>query len=117
MVSEPAPARPDGRLRGEAGCKGERHTMRAGGGGANDDVAQVAGGLHEGPSHARDRAAEGQRGAPPEAMFVAKNMPNSDLGLYFGKRPLIVSLNAKLNACDATNRPERQGGCPGHKAC
>ena len=35
----------------------------------------------------------------PEAMLVAKKAPNSVLGLYFGKRPLMVSLKAKLKAC------------------
>ena len=32
-------------------------------------------------------------------MLAAKNLPNSFFGSYFGKKPLMVSLNAKLNAC------------------
>ena len=36
---------------------------------------------------------------PPDAMLAAKNLPNSFFGSYFGKKPLMVSLNAKLNAC------------------
>ena len=35
---------------------------------------------------------------PPEAMFVKKKKRNSVFGLYLGKKDLIVSLKAKLNA-------------------
>ena len=35
---------------------------------------------------------------PPEAMLVMKNQKNSVLGLYLGKKDLIVSLKAKLKA-------------------
>lgn len=35
---------------------------------------------------------------PPEAMFTRKNIPKSVLGLYLGKRALMVSLKAKLKA-------------------
>ena len=35
---------------------------------------------------------------PPDAILVAKNFQNSFFELYLGKRPLIVSLNAKLKA-------------------
>ena len=36
---------------------------------------------------------------PPDAMFTAKKGQKSVLGEYVGNRSLIVSLNAKLNAC------------------
>jgi len=37
---------------------------------------------------------------PPEAIFVAKNIPNSVFGLYFfGNNFLIESLKLRLKAC------------------
>ena len=35
---------------------------------------------------------------PPEAMLAAKNLANSVFELYLGKKPLMVSLKAKLKA-------------------
>ena len=46
----------------------------------------------------------------PEARLIMKNLQKSVLGLALGNRPLIVSLNAKLNAC--TTRATTQHSPP-----
>jgi hypothetical protein len=52
-------------------------------------------GLTRGYTNDREKAPA----APPEAMLAPKKDQNSVFGLYFGKRPLKKSLEAKLRAC------------------
>lgn len=47
----------------------------------------------------RTKQSEPAPANPPDAMLIAKNVPKFFLGSTFGKRFLMVSLKAKLNAC------------------